>query len=79
MPNANPQLQILQGFPQQNIYPNMYQQQFPQNIQYIQYPQQYPPSSQFSIEQNLSQPQVQVVQDAVPNNQARLVSPVVYP
>ena len=80
MPNANPQLQILQGFPQQNIYPNMYQQQFPQNIQYIQYPQQYPPSSQqLSIEQNLSQPQVQVVQDAVPNNQARLVSPVVYP
>lgn len=79
LPNVNPHLQILQGFPQQNLYQNMYQQ-YPQNIQFIQYQQQYPPSSQqLSFQQDLSQQQAQVVQEAVPNNQARLVSPVVYP
>ena len=78
MSNIYSQPPLVQVYPQQIIYPNMYQQ-YPQNIQNPIYPQYIQNIQQIPFQQNLAQNPAPLLQEVDSNNQAGIIMPVVYP
>ena len=69
---------FVQAYPQQIIYPNMYQQ-YPPNVQNPIYPQYPQANQQIPYQENFAQKPAPLVQEIPSNNQAGIIMPVVYP